>query len=75
MKHILIILATCFINTIVLAQKNHGINWVQGGLKTDKINFSNNPPIILPYKEPLYLDQGTSCISDTLGRLRLVCNG
>ena len=75
MKVKLLILASCFLFTIVTAQINHGVNWVSGSLTTDKINFLQTPPTILPYKDPLYFSQGASCISDTLGRLRLVCNG
>jgi hypothetical protein len=75
MKTRLLIFALSFLTIVVTAQKNHGINWVGGSLYSDKINFAYTPPTIIPYKEPLYLTAGASCISDTTGKLRLVCNG
>ena len=60
---------------MVFSQANHGINWVQGGPYSKKLSFKNGQPQIATFVNGKYFTQGTSCISDTNGLLRLICDG
>jgi hypothetical protein len=58
-----------------IAQKNHSINWIQGGAYTHKIHFKNVTPFINYFVTGLYFSTGSSCISDTDGNFKILCNG
>jgi hypothetical protein len=60
---------------ISYSQKNHGINWMQGGYYTNKIHFKNITPFITPFITGIYFAEGSSCISDTDGNFKILCNG
>jgi hypothetical protein len=69
-------LIICIIYSLSInGQKNHSLNWIQGGAYPYKLNFKNNTPYILPFVTGLYFHLGTSCISDTDGNFKILCNG
>jgi DNA-binding beta-propeller fold protein YncE len=75
MKIILNILLLFFCN-LLIAQNRHGNNWISGAPRTYKINFANNFANVQIYDTTNFCDitDGHSVISDSLGKLILVCN-
>jgi hypothetical protein len=74
MKELIVfIFLYCSLNC--LAQKNHGINWVEGGAYTHKVHFKNTVPFISNFLNGIYFAPGSSCISDTDGNFKILCNG
>ena len=57
------------------AQINHAMNWVFGEPFARKVHFKDAIPYSTPYTQPGHFSGGASCISDTNGNLRLVCDG
>jgi len=54
----------------------HGNNWVQGSCYSSKMKFHAGSMVeINPFVTCMYFHQGASCISDTNGFLRLICDG
>jgi hypothetical protein len=75
MKKLTIILYILLNMVVAYSQKNHGINWMQGSYYTNKIHFKTNIPFITPLVTGMYFDLGSSCISDTDGNFKILCNG
>jgi hypothetical protein len=71
----LIVFITLYCSLNCLAQKNHGINWVEGGAYPHKIHFKNPNPFINYFVTGMYFHLGSSCISDTDGNFKILCNG
>jgi len=71
----ILVLLVCALNS--LAQKNHGINWIQGTGYSYKLHFKNMMPFksIFDLNFNYYFSDGSSCISDTDGNFKILCNG
>ena len=71
------IIGIFFISLSALAQKNHSVNWIQGGGYTHKVHFKNVNPSISTFDLNFnyYFHLGSSCISDTDGNFKILCNG
>jgi hypothetical protein len=74
-RKLLIIVCILFNLFLANAQKNHGINWIEGGGNSFKIHFKNNIPFLNYFTTGMYFALGSSCISDTDGNFKIICNG
>ena len=78
MKRYVVFIFLCFAILSIFhgkAQINHAMNWVLGAPFTKKVHFKGPTPFCQQYAQPRYHTAGSSCISDSLGNLRLICDG
>ncbi len=57
------------------AQSNFSTNWILGRGNTYKYSFSNQSISVYDTMYNFYFALGASCISDSQGRLKIICNG
>ena len=75
-KRVLLFLFSLLSGKFACGQAAHGVNWVEGGCYTQKMKFHPGGFVeINPFVTCKYLHQGASCISDSSGKLRLICDG
>lgn len=75
-KRVLLLLFSLLSGKLANGQAAHGLNWVEGGCYTQKMKFHPGGFVeINPFVTCTYFHQGSSCISDSNGKLRLICSG
>jgi gliding motility-associated-like protein len=75
MKYQLSILIILLVLNIKAQEKLRGVNWSVGFAPTLLIQFDSSQIVSLDTLNNLGLTFGSSCISDTNGTLKIICNG
>lgn len=75
MKYQLSLLIMLLVINTKAQEKLRGVNWAVGFAPTLLIHFDSNKIVSLDTLNNLGLTFGSSCISDTSGILKIICNG
>ena len=75
MRNIIQILILSLLCISLAGQSKYGSNWVLGRGNTYNYSFDNQSLTVYDTSYNFYLALGSSCISDTNGNLKIICDG